>query len=47
VACLFSKTGTASGTCDFVPVDTDPDGECPGSNCCAGDGTCDTSGGCP
>jgi hypothetical protein len=39
-SCLGASTGGTDGTCDFVPIDTDPDGECGASETCNGAGTC-------
>ena len=40
-ACLASKTPSATGTCDDIDADTDPDMECIGATLCDGAGVCE------
>jgi hypothetical protein len=39
-ACLASKTGSTTGTCDDVTAGTNPDGDCVGASTCNGSGAC-------
>jgi hypothetical protein len=39
-ACSAAKTGGTDGVCDFVTINTNPDGDCVANNACDGAGAC-------